>query len=121
MRSRDVKKLIRVNKLLESENSDLKRGLAERQRFEEQRFPFNHLGIVVRPSRQDRLIRYEAIGFDLRVQGNGQMPTICNYKTIQLSAFDLLRENEQDFIKSIGELMAAELMAYGKKAMKDEI
>lgn len=121
MRSRDVKKLIRVNKLLESENLCMKRRLAERQRFEEQRFPFNHLEIVVRPSRQDHLIRYEAIGLDLRVQGNDQMPAVCNYKTIQLSAFDLLQENEADFIKGIGELMAREIMAYGKKMRKDEI
>jgi len=118
MRSRDVKKLVRVNKQLEKENSDLKQRLAERKHFEEQRFPFNLLEIVVRPSRQDHLIRYETLGLDLRVQGNDKMSTVCNYKTIQLSAFDLLVENEADFIKGIGELMARELMAYGKKVRK---
>jgi hypothetical protein len=86
--------------------------------MDERRYPFNLLEIVVRPSRQDHLIRYETIGLDLRVQGNDTMPNICNYKTIQLSAFDLLQENESDFIKGIGELLAAELMAYGKKVMK---
>lgn len=115
MRSRDVKKLIRVNKMLENENSNLKQRLAESASFEERRYPFNLLEIVVRPSRQDHLIRYKMMGVDLRVQGNGQMPIVCNYKTIQLSAFDLLQENEADFIKGVGELMARELMAYGKK------
>ena len=121
MRSKDVKKLIRVNKMLEDENSGLKRRLAERQRFEEQRFPFNYLEIIVRPSRQDHLIRYEMMGLNLRVQGNDKIPAVCNYKTIQLSAFDLLQENEHDFIKGIGELMAREIMAYGKKAREEEI
>lgn len=118
MRSRDVKKLIRVSKVLEIENADLKQRLSERQHFEEQRFPFNLLEIVVRPSRQAHLVRYETMGLDLRVQGNDMMPTVCNYKTIQLGAFDLLKENESDFIKGIGELMARELMAYGKKVQK---
>jgi hypothetical protein len=104
--------------MLKKENSDMRDRLAERQHFEEQRFPFNHLDITVRPSRYDRLMRYELLELDLRVMGNDKMPTIAKVNTISLSAFDLLRENEADFIKGIGELMAKELMAYGQKVQK---
>jgi hypothetical protein len=115
MRSREVKKLVRLSKMLESENAYLKDCLKSMRHVEERRYPFNHLEIIVRPSRQEHLIRYELMDLDLRVQGTDAMPTVCAHKTIILSAFDLLRENEAEFIKGIGELMAKELMAYGKK------
>lgn len=115
MRSRDVKKLIRVSKMLETENADLRDRLNAMQSLSERRIPYNYLEILIRSQRREHMIRYETIGLDLRVLGNDNMPTVCNYKTIPLSAFDLLQENEADFIKGIGELMAKELMAYGEK------
>jgi hypothetical protein len=115
MRCRDVKKLVRLSKRLESENAYLKDCLKSMRHVEERRYPFNHLEIIVRPSREHHLIRYEILDLDLRVMGTDKMPTICAHKTIILSAFDLLRENEADFVKGVGELLASELMAHGKK------
>jgi len=118
MRSRDVKKLVRISKMLENENAYLKDCLKRMRHVEERRYPFNHLDIIVRPSRDDRVIRYELMDLDLQVLGTDKMPTIGIARTITLSTFDLLRENEADFIRAIGESMARELMAYGKKAGK---
>ena len=112
MRCKDMKRHI---KKLEKENRELTSRNCALKSMDERRYPFNLLEIVVRPSRQEHLIRYECVGLDLRVVGDTKMPTICNYKTIQLSAFDLLRENEANFIKGIGELAAKELMAYGRE------
>lgn len=84
----------------------------------EQLYPFNLLEIVVRPSRANYLLRYElddSCRIDLRVQGNEQCPTVCNYRTIRLSALDLLKENKKDFIKQMGEIMAEEILALEEK------
>lgn len=113
MRFKDVKKHIRK---IEKENRDLISRNSALKSIEERRYPFNLLEIIVRPSRQEHLVQYELAHLDLRVIGNEDMPTFVSRRT--LSTFDLLQENEVDFIKGIGELLAAELMAYGKKVKK---
>ena len=82
----------------------------------ERLYPFNLLEIVVRPRRADYLLRYEmddSCKIDLRVIGNEQCPTVGNYRTIRLSALDLLKEDKKDFIKRMGEIMAEEILALG--------
>jgi len=115
MRSREVKKLVMLSRTLERENADLKDRLQAMHHVEERRYPFNHLEIIVRPSRQVYLVQDGLMDLDLRVIGTDDMPTVCNYKTVSLSTFDVLRENAADFIKGIGEVMAAEQMAHGKE------
>lgn len=110
MRCRDVKKLIRVSKLLEAENSDLRNRLESMKSLSERRIPFNMLDIIIRPSRREHSIGYEMVEVDLHVNGSDKI-----HNTVALSTLDMLREHEEEFIKGIGELMAKELMAYGKE------
>ena len=108
MKCNEMKKQIRQLKIA---NSKLSARLAA---HDERRYRFNLLDIIVCPSRADYLLRYEwddSCKIDMRVIGNEQCPTVCNYRTIQLSALDLLKENKKDFIKRMGEIMAEEILA----------
>lgn len=121
MRCKDAKATI---KRLERENSKLR----ERARFAERDpneriYGFNLLEIVVRPRYNPTIVPIidDSCKIDMRVIGCSELdiPTIHTYRTVMKSAIHLLRENRQDFIRRMGELMAAELLDFADKNLPE--
>ncbi len=75
----------------------------------EQRYNFDVLEIMVRPRHDWMMQKYEAVGIDLRVAGDGKVPTVCAYKTISLSSLDVLLEHKEEFTRHVAEIMLREL------------
>lgn len=114
MKCKDMKKEI---KRLNAVNRKLKQACEKSFQFDDHVIDFNLLEIIVRPSRRfDRLVMPEFVGIDLSVIGGpNEIPTIHTYKTINLSALEVLIHDKQSFVEHIGKIMAAELLKTGEE------
>jgi hypothetical protein len=115
MRCKDVRRMKRKLERLEKENLELKRKVNAIDVLGERRHPFNCLEIVVRPLQKHFMLGYDYCDIDLRVVGNDQFPAIATVKRIELTSLDIIRGNKADFIRCIGEIMAKELLEFGRK------
>ena len=110
MRFKDVKKVIR-----EKDNA-IKRqqqAIDDLKQYQEHRYNFNQIDIIVRPSREEFLHPFEFLS-TLRVdQEPGK--TVSYRRRMDLTTLDLIPDKER-FVKDMAELMMREILAAAGKA-----
>ena len=110
MRFKDIKKVIR-----EKDNTIKRqqRAIDDLKQYQEHRYNFNQIDIIVRPSREEYLHPFE-FDVDLRV-GSPLEKNFCYRRRMDLTTLDLIPDKER-FIKDMAELMMREILAAAGKA-----